>query len=71
MYIRIATLSLVYSTDEYCVIVWCCSAHTHAEQTIDHVLTVCPIHRAAHGAQGLTVLDDETQCWLNNTTANI
>ena len=31
----------------------------------------CPIHRAPHGARGLTVLDDETRCWLNNTTASI
>ena len=30
-----------------------------------------PIHRAPHGARGLTVLDDETRCWLNNTTASI
>ena len=29
-------------------------------QTADHVLTACPIHRAPHGARGLTVLDDET-----------
>ena len=40
-----------------------------SEQTADHVLTACPIHQAPYGAQGLTVLDDETQCWLNNTTA--
>ena len=26
--LRIATLSLVYSTAEYCAPVWCCSAHT-------------------------------------------
>ena len=39
-----------------------------SEQTADHVLTACPIHRAPHGARGLTVLDDETRCWLNNTT---
>ena len=26
--LRIATLSLVYSTAEYCALVWCCSAHT-------------------------------------------
>ena len=24
------------------------------EQTADHVLTVCPIHQAPHGTQGLT-----------------
>ena len=42
-----------------------------SEQTADHVLTACLIHRAPHGARGLTVLDDETRCWLNNTTASI
>ena len=42
-----------------------------SEQNVDHVLTACLIHRASHGARGLTVLDDETRCWLNNTTANI
>ena len=42
-----------------------------SEQTADHVLTVCPIHRAPYGARGLTVLDDETRCWLNNITASI
>ena len=42
-----------------------------SEQTSDHVLTACPIHRALHGARGLTILDDETRCWLNNTTASI
>ena len=42
-----------------------------SEQTADHVLTTCPIHRAPHGARGLTVLDDETRSWLNNTTASI
>ena len=42
-----------------------------SEETADHVLTVCPIHRAPHGARGLTVLDDKTRCWLNNITASI
>ena len=42
-----------------------------SEQTADHVLTACPIHRAPHGARGLTVLDDETRCWLNHITASI
>ena len=42
-----------------------------SEQTADHVLIACPIHQAPHGARGLTVLDDETRCWLNNTTASI
>ena len=31
-----------------------------SQQTTDYVLTACPIHRAPHGARGLTVLDDET-----------
>ena len=42
-----------------------------SEQITDHVLTACPIHWASHGIQGLTVLDDETQSWLNNITASI
>ena len=42
-----------------------------SEQTADHVLTACPIHRAPHGARRLTVLDDEIQCWLKSTTASI
>ena len=42
-----------------------------SDQTADHVLTACPIHRAPHGARGLTVLDDETRCWLNDITASI
>ena len=42
-----------------------------SEQTADYVLTVCPIHRVPHGARGLTVLDDETRCWLNDITASI
>ena len=42
-----------------------------SEQTADHVLTSCPIHQAAHGARGLTVLDDKIRCWLNDITASI
>ena len=42
-----------------------------SEQTADHVLTACPIHRAPHGARDVTDLDDKTRCWLNNTTARI
>ena len=42
-----------------------------SDQTADHVLTACPIHRAPHGACSLTVLDDETRCWLNNIIASI
>ena len=42
-----------------------------SEQTADHVPTACLIHRSPHGARGLTVLDDETRCWLNNIIASI
>ena len=42
-----------------------------SEQTADHVLTALPIQWAPHGARGLTVLDDETRCWLNDITASI
>ena len=42
-----------------------------SEQTADHVLTACLIHRAPHEARGLAVFDDKTRCWLNNTTASI
>ena len=42
-----------------------------SEQTADHVLIACPKLRAPHGARGLTVLDDETRCWLNDITASI
>ena len=42
-----------------------------SEQTADHVLTACLIHRAPHGARGLTVLDEETRCWLNDITASV
>ena len=30
-----------------------------SEQTADHILIACSIHRAPHGARGLTVLDDK------------
>ena len=42
-----------------------------SEQTANHVQTACSIHRAPHGARGLTVLDDETRCWLNDITVSI
>ena len=32
-----------------------------SEQTADHLLTACPIHRAPQETRGLTVLDDETR----------
>ena len=30
------------------------------EQTVDHIVLQCPIHRPLHGLHGLTVLEDET-----------
>ena len=41
------------------------------EQTVDHVVLQCPIHRPPIGLQGLTVLDDETIEWLLNTCPEI
>ena len=42
-----------------------------AEQTADHIILTCPTHRAPTGIHGLTVLDDDTRCWLNAITASI
>ena len=42
-----------------------------SEQTAHHMLMTCPLHRAPQGAQGVTVLDDGTRCWLNNITTII
>jgi len=41
------------------------------EQTVDHVVLQCPIHRPPHGLHPLTVLDDETIEWLLNTCPEI
>jgi len=41
------------------------------EQTVDHVVLHCPIHRPPHGLHGLTVPDDETIEWLLNTCPEI
>ena len=38
-----------------------------SEQTADHVIISCPIHRAPHRVRGLTVLDDKICCWLSQT----
>jgi len=37
------------------------------EQTVEHVVLQCPIHRPPNGLDGLTVVDDETTEWLLNT----
>jgi len=42
-----------------------------AEQTVDHDVLNCPIHRHPHGLHGLTVLDDEAMEWLLNTCLDI
>ena len=42
-----------------------------SEQTADQVILTCPIHRVPQGIMGLTVLDDQTRCWLNSDTASI
>ena len=41
------------------------------EQTADHIILTCPAHRAPREIMGLTVLDDETRCWLNSISASI
>ena len=41
------------------------------EQTVDHAVLQCPIHRPPHGLHGVTVLDDETTEWLLNTCPEI
>ena len=41
------------------------------DQTADHIISQCPTHRAPRGMFGLTVLDDETRCWLNSIAVNI
>jgi len=41
------------------------------EQTVDHVVLQCPIHRPSHGLHGLTVMDDEPIELLLNTCLEI
>jgi len=41
------------------------------EQTVDHVVLQCPIHRPPHGLHSLMVLDDETIEWLLSTCPEI
>ena len=42
-----------------------------AEQTAEHTILTCPVHRAPTGIRGLTVLDVDTRCWLSTITASI
>jgi len=41
------------------------------EQTVDHVVLQCPIHRPPHGLHSLTVLDDDKIDFLLNTSPEI
>ena len=41
------------------------------EQTAEHIILTCPVHRAPTGIRGLTVLDVDTRCWLSTITASI
>jgi len=41
------------------------------EQTVDHVVLQCPVHRPPHGLHGLTILNDETTEWLLSTCPEI
>ena len=49
--------------------VWRC--RTNPEQTAEHIILICPVHRAPTGIRGLTVLDVDTRCWLSIITASI
>ena len=42
-----------------------------AEQTAEHIILTCPVHRAPTGIRELTVLDVDTRCWLSTITASI
>ena len=42
-----------------------------AEQTGEHIILICPVHRAPTGIRGLTVLDVDTRCWLSTITSSI
>ena len=42
-----------------------------SEQTADHIIVTCPMHRTPREIMGLTVSDDETKSWLNSITASI
>ena len=41
------------------------------EQTVDYIISHCPTHRAPRGMVGLSVLDNETRCWLNFLAVSI
>ena len=41
------------------------------EQTAEHIILTCPVHRVPTGIRRLTVLDVDTRCWLSTITARI
>ena len=41
------------------------------EQTVDHILDVCPQHRPPSGRQGIVSLDEDTRAWLASTGLEI
>ena len=49
---------------------WNCECGA-AEQTAEHIILTCPVHRAPTSIRGLTVLDVDTRCWLSTITASI
>ena len=38
-----------------------------SEKTADQIISTCPENRAPRGIMGLTILDDETKCWLDSS----
>ena len=38
---------------------------------MNRIILTCPVHQASTRLYGLTVLDDNTRCWLNAITASI
>ena len=42
-----------------------------AEQTAEHIILTCSVHRAPTGIRGLTVLDVDTRCWMSTITVSI
>ena len=41
------------------------------EQTVDHILDVCPQHRPPSGREGIVSLDEDTRAWLASTGLEI
>ena len=41
------------------------------EQTVDHILDVCPPHRPPSGREGMVSLDEDTRAWLAYTGLEI